>query len=220
MKKDDGGERVEQRVNYQREMEVVLRGLSDMDHTPRLLLHSCCGPCSSYVLEYLSKYFELYVYYYNPNIDPPEEFHMRSEEQQRVIDMTQSVYPIHFIEGDYEKDVFLNMASGMEEEPEGGARCVKCYRLRFTEAAKKADELRCDFFTTTLTISPMKDAQVLNAVGKAVEKGYRAKYLVSDFKKKNGYKRSVELSGQMGLYRQDYCGCRFSMRKEAGNKST
>lgn len=201
-----------QKINYQKEMEKVLDTLDGRGQPPTLLLHSCCGPCSSYVLEYLSSYFEIYLYYYNPNIDPPREFAFRSEEQKKVTEQIAGKYPIHFLEGEYDKDAFLDAVKGLEEEPEGGARCMKCYRLRLMEAGRKADELGCDYFTTTLTISPMKDSQKLNAIGLAVGEQFRSSYLVSDFKKKNGYKRSVELSGELGLYRQDYCGCRFSMR--------
>lgn len=215
-----------QKINYQKEMEKILeRELKNGEEEgrdtkpPTLLLHSCCGPCSSYVLEYMSRYFEIFLYYYNPNIDPPEEFYMRSREQNKVTQQINGKFSIHFIEGEYDKEMFLDIVRGLEEEPEGGARCMKCYRLRLEEAARKADEIGCDYFTTTLTISPMKDSQKLNAIGLAVAEKYKAKYLVSDFKKKNGYKRSVELSGELGLYRQDYCGCRFSMRNNAEKES-
>ena len=187
---------------------------------PRLLLHSCCAPCSSYVLEYLSQYFEVTVFYYNPNIYPESEYTKRVLEQQKLISEMRFKYPVTFIAGNYDSEKFYNMARGLENVKEGGERCFKCYELRLREAAKIAKNGEYDFFTTTLSISPLKNAQKLNEIGMLLAEEYGIEYLLSDFKKKNGYKRSVELSEQYGLYRQDYCGCVFSMkeRKEAENK--
>lgn len=204
------------KVNYQLILDNTIQELSEQGKVPTLLLHSCCGPCSSYVLEYLSKYFRICVFYYNPNIYPPEEFYLRSAEQERFIkefcEKNEGlINPIVFKEGVYDKDRFYEMAKGLEDEPERGARCHKCYKLRLSETAKLAKEEGYDYFTTTLSISPQKDSQVLNAIGKAVSEEYDVKYLYSDFKKRNGYLRSCELSGEYGMYRQNYCGCEFSI---------
>lgn len=198
--------------NYQKELEKIIEELKKEGRVPRLLLHSCCAPCSSYVLEYLSQYFEITVYYYNPNIYPPSEYRKRVEEQQRLIDSMKFVHPVVMEAGAYEPDEFYRTVRGFEKEPEGGERCFRCYELRLQEAAKVAQAGRFDYFTTTLSISPLKDAQKLNEIGEKLAKEYRVSYLPSDFKKKNGYKRSVELSGEYGLYRQDYCGCVYSQR--------
>nr|WP_207723308.1 epoxyqueuosine reductase QueH [Ruminococcus hominis] len=195
--------------------------LKKEEKVPRLLLHSCCAPCSSYVLEYLSQYFEVTVFYYNPNIYPESEYTKRVLEQQKLISEMRFKHPVTFIAGNYDSEKFYNMARGMENVKEGGERCFKCYELRLREAAKIAKNGEYDFFTTTLSISPLKNAQKLNEIGMLLAEEYGIEYLLSDFKKKNGYKRSVELSEQYGLYRQDYCGCVFSMkeRKEAKNKN-
>lgn len=200
-----------QKINYQKELDNILEQLQKEGHTPRLLLHSCCAPCSSYVLEYLSQYFEITVFYYNPNIYPETEYAKRVEEQKQLIRAMDFLHPVSFLEGIYDKERFYEMAKGLETIPEGGARCFKCYRLRLDETAKKACEGGFDYFTTTLSISPLKNAQKLNEIGLAIAEEAGIPYLVSDFKKKNGYKRSVELSEQYHLYRQDYCGCRFSL---------
>nr|WP_276312722.1 epoxyqueuosine reductase QueH [Mediterraneibacter sp. NSJ-151] len=195
--------------------------LKKEEKVPRLLLHSCCAPCSSYVLEYLSQYFEVTVFYYNPNIYPESEYTKRVLEQQKLISEMRFKHPVTFIAGNYDSEKFYNMARGLENVKEGGERCFKCYELRLREAAKIAKNGEYDFFTTTLSISPLKNAQKLNEIGMLLAEEYGIEYLLSDFKKKNGYKRSVELSEQYGLYRQDYCGCVFSMkeRKEAENKN-
>lgn len=200
-----------QKVNYQKELDKVLDGLEREGRVPRLLLHSCCAPCSSYVLEYLSEYFEITVFYYNPNIYPESEYCKRVAEQQMLIGKLKTAHPVSFMEGAYEKERFYQMAAGLEQVAEGGERCFGCYALRLGTAAKKAREGGFDYFTTTLSISPLKNAQKLNEIGIALGKEAGVSYLVSDFKKKNGYKRSVELSKEYGLYRQDYCGCRFSL---------
>ncbi len=203
------------RVNYQLELE---KEIAKIDGTvPTLLLHSCCAPCSSYVLEYLSKYFKITVFYYNPNIYPADEFFKRAEEQKRFISMLNTTHPIRFIQGEFEDDKFYQGVKGLEKEREGGERCFKCYRLRLEKSAEIAKEKGFDYFTTTLSISPHKNAQALNEIGTDVGKQYGVKYLLSDFKKKNGYKRSCELSNEYGMYRQDYCGCVYSKTKGNNN---
>lgn len=200
----------QQKVNYQKELDQTLDRLQKENRVPSLLLHSCCAPCSSYVLEYLSQYFKITVFYYNPNIYPEREYFKRVQEQQYLIGEMNFLHPVSFLEGTYDKDKFYKMAEGMEQFREGGERCFRCYEMRLRETAEKAVEGSFDYFTTTLSISPMKNAQKLNEIGCAVGREFGVEYLTSDFKKKNGYKRSVELSGEYGLYRQDYCGCEFS----------
>ena len=202
-----------QKVNYQKELDSLLKQLESEQRVPSLLIHSCCAPCSSYVLEYLSQYFEITLFYYNPNIYPESEYTKRILEQQKLIQDMKFRHPVSFVAGKYEKERFHAMAEGMENLKEGGARCMKCYELRLSEAARQAAAGGFDFFTTTLSISPMKNAQKLNEIGIRVGKEYGVEYLVSDFKKKNGYKRSIDLSKEYVLYRQDYCGCEFSMRQ-------
>lgn len=198
------------KINYQLKLDEIIVNLPK-DKKPTLLLHSCCGPCSSYVMEYLTKYFKITIFYYNPNISPMLEYQKRVEEQRRLI---REVHPeISFLEGDYVPELFEEMSKGLEEEPEGGARCTKCYYMRMSETAKKAKELGYDYFTTTLSISPYKDSQRLNQIGEKLEQQYGISYLYADFKKRNGYKRSIELSKQYHLYRQEYCGCEFSKRR-------
>lgn len=204
--------------NYQRELEEQIGKLQREGRVPRLLLHSCCAPCSSYVLEYLSQYFEITVFYYNPNIYPPEEYEKRVQEQERFIRELPVSHPISFLGGAYDTERFYEMAKGLEREPEGGARCFGCYRLRLEEAAQAARQGGFDYFTTTLSISPLKNAEKLNQIGEEIGAHYGIPYLNSDFKKKNGYKRSVELSAQYGMYRQDYCGCVYSMQERERQK--
>ena len=198
-------------MNYQKELDKTLEKLTKEERVPKLLLHSCCAPCSSYVLEYLSQYFEITVFYYNPNIYPESEYTKRIWEQQKLIDELPAKHPISFMAGPYDKERFYEMASGLEHVKEGGARCMKCYELRLREAAKIAKNAGFDYFTTTLSISPLKKAERLNEIGQRLGEEYEVEYLLSDFKKINGYKRSIELSKIYGLYRQDYCGCEFSM---------
>ena len=189
-------------------LEKTIKELQKDGKRPSLLLHSCCGPCSSYVMEYLEQHFDITIFYYNPNIAPESEFHFRSEEQERLIkDMG---YGVKYRLGKYDPERFFALAKGHEQEAEGGIRCFKCYRLRLEETAKAAKEGGFDYFTTTLSISPHKNAQVLNALGEELSQLYEVPYLFSDFKKKNGYRRSCELSAEYALYRQDYCGCPFS----------
>ena len=198
--------------NFQKELEKKLQELQQQD-VKHLLLHSCCAPCSSYVLEYLSRFFSVTVFFYNPNISPKEEYEKRVAEIRRLISEMEFLHPVDLVEGAYRPEDFYAMAKGLEDVPEGGERCFKCYRLRMEAAAKLAQEGGYDYFTTTLSISPLKNAQKLNEIGIRLGEEYEVPYLKSDFKKKNGYKRSVELSAQHHLYRQNYCGCVFSKRE-------
>ncbi len=199
--------------NYQRELDRLLAELPDKE-PPRLFLHSCCAPCSSYVLEYLAQYFRITVFYYNPNIAPEEEYRMRAAEQQRLIRSMPLPNPVDFLEGEFRPEVFYSAVRGLEKEPEGGERCRVCFRLRLLETARMAEEAGSDYFATTLTISPLKNARLINEIGEELAGERRVKWLPSDFKKKNGFLRSGELSRAYGLYRQDYCGCAFSRRGE------
>lgn len=208
---------MEPKINYQRRLDALIGSL---DYTPRLLLHSCCAPCSSYCLEYLSQYFLITVLYYNPNISPEEEFRKRAEEQRRLISALPVKNPVSLVVDDYDPNEFFEIAKGLENVPEGGERCFACYRLRLGRAAEYAAAHGFDYFCTTLSISPLKNAAKINEIGEALEaelnerterQGFpRVRFLPSDFKKKGGYLRSVELSREYGLYRQNYCGCVFS----------
>ncbi len=204
--------------NFQKEMEQVISRQKQDGHVPALLLHSCCAPCSSYVLEALSGDFSITVFYYNPNIYPEEEYWKRVEEQKEFIRRLPAVHPISFMEGVYDKENFYQAVKGLEHIPEGGERCFACFRLRLGEAVKRAKEGNFDYVTTTLTISPMKNAGKLNQIGEELCKKEGVCWLPSDFKKKNGYKRSTELSREYGMYRQDYCGCVFSLREREQEK--
>ena len=202
-----------QKQNYQRILDEVIEGLQRENRVPRLLLHSCCAPCSSYVLEYLSRYFDITLFYYNPNIYPETEYSERVQEQKRLIREMDLSRPVRFLEGNYDPQEFYTMAKGHETDGEGGERCFGCYRLRLEAAARAAKEGGYDYFTTTLSISPLKNAAKLNEIGLSLSKDYNVPYLLSDFKKKNGYKRSTELSAQYSLYRQNYCGCVYSLQE-------
>ncbi|WP_349667398.1 epoxyqueuosine reductase QueH [Lacrimispora sp.] len=206
--------------NYQKELDQIIEEIKVLNKVPKLLIHSCCAPCSSYVLEYLSQYFDITVYFYNPNIYPPLEYIRRVEEQDRLIQEMNFVHPVTLQTGAYEPQEFYRIVEGLEKEPEGGIRCFHCYELRLQEAAKIAQAGRFDYFTTTLSISPLKNADKLNEIGEKLGREYRVAYLPSDFKKKNGYKRSVELSKEHDLYRQDYCGCVFSQRERQTKESS
>ena len=195
--------------NFQKELEKKLQELQQQD-VKHLLLHSCCAPCSSYVIEYLSRYFQITVFYYNPNISAEEEYRKRVLEQQRFIKEFPEKYPVDFVEGDYEPRVFFDTVKGYEQCKEGGERCFLCYELRLKKTAQLAAEKGYDYFTTTLTISPLKNSVKLNEIGLRLGEEYGVPYLLSDFKKKEGYKRSIELSKEYGLYRQNYCGCAYS----------
>lgn len=197
-------------MNYQKELDKKIKELESTDRVPSLLIHSCCAPCSSYVLEYLSSYFHITVLYYNPNIYPPEEYSSRAAEQKRLTEQLPGKYPIQFVEGRYLPEEFYAVAKGHELDKEGEERCFACYRLRLEEAAKYAKEAEFDYFTTTLSISPLKNAAKLNEIGAQLAKEYGTAYLFSDFKKKEGYKRSIQLSQEYELYRQNYCGCVYS----------
>lgn len=198
--------------NYQRELDQLIQTLSKGKKIPTLLLHSCCAPCSSYCLEYLSQYFYITIFYYNPNITEQSEYNKRVTEQKRLINELSVTYPIQFLEGEYNPKQFLTLTKGLESLSEGGERCFLCYELRQREAAIIAKENNFDYFTTTLSISPHKDAIKLNEIGERLSNEYGVSYLPSDFKKKNGYKRSIELSKEHNLYRQNYCGCIFSKK--------
>ena len=193
--------------NYQKESDEIIKGLESV---PTLLLHVCCAPCSSYVLEYLSKYFEVTVFFYNPNIEPASEYVLRLSELKRFIKTKPFPNPVHLVEGSYEPEVYREAIRGLEREKEGGKRCEACFRLRLGETAKLAEKGGFDYFTTTLSISPLKDAALLNRIGEEAGAYYGVRHFPSDFKKRDGYRRSVELSKEYGLYRQDYCGCVFS----------
>lgn len=206
-------------TNYQLELDHTIENLQREGKAPTLLLHSCCAPCSSYVIEYLSQYFRITVFYYNPNIYPDEEYVKRVKEQQEFIRRFPTKYPVKFIEGDFEKAAFYEMAKGLEQVKEGGERCFGCYRLRLEKTAQLAVERGFDYFTTTLSISPLKNAAKLNEIGMKLSEVYGVAYLLSDFKKRNGYKRSVEISKEYEMYRQDYCGCVFSMREREVQKN-
>lgn len=202
--------------NYQKLMEKEIENIEKSGKKPKLLVHSCCAPCSSYVLKLLCEIFDITVFYFNPNIFPEEEFLFRSREQQRLIkEMGKS---ISFAEGRYNSDEFFAAVKGLENTGEGGERCRKCFELRLAEAAKYAKENGFDYFTTTLTISPLKNAPLLNEIGEETGEKFGVKYLFSDFKKKNGYKESIALSKEYSLYRQDYCGCVFSKKERENDK--
>ncbi len=203
------------KINYQRKLDEIIRKNNEAGRKPSLLLHVCCAPCSSYVLEYLVPFFSITVYYYNPNITPESEYQKRISELSRLIREAGHEDSISFLEGPYEPSVFFDMARGMEDLPEGGQRCYHCYELRMRKAAQAALDIRADYFTTTLSISPHKNAGWINEIGERLADEYGLAHLPSDFKKRNGYLRSIELSRQYDLYRQNYCGCIFS-KNQAG----
>lgn len=196
------------KTNFQLELDREIKSLNGL--RPRLLLHSCCGPCSSYVLEYLTKYFDVTLFWCNPNIFPEEEFNKRLLNQRRLLSEMETLTPVDIVVEPWNHEDYLGKISGLEGEPEGGARCTECFRIRLERAARLAAGARFDYFCTTLTVSPHKDAERLNAIGQELGEKYGVKFLPSDFKKREGYKRSIELSARYDLYRQDYCGCEFS----------
>lgn len=198
------------KINYQKELDKIIDKIQCESIKPTLLLHSCCAPCSSYVLEYLSPYFDITVFFYNPNIYPDTEFKKRLEEQTRLITHFKGV---NIINNGYDHSEFLNCAKNLEGEKEGGNRCFSCFKLRLEKTAKLANKMGFDYFTTTLSISPLKNCEKLNEIGFSLSKEYNVKYLPADFKKRNGFKRSIELSEQFKLYRQNFCGCEFSNAK-------
>ena len=219
--------------NYQKELDKTIENIgAGKKSAPTLFLHSCCAPCSSYVLEYLRKYFRITVFYYNPNISMEEEYRKRVSEQKRLIaayneevseknvhNGKKPGYFIEVIEGDYEPECFYEIARGLEQCPEGGERCFACYELRLRETAKRAQARNYDYFATTLSISPLKNAVKLNEIGERLATEYGIKWLPSDFKKKGGYQRSIELSKEYDLYRQDYCGCVYSKEERERQRS-
>lgn len=200
---------MKEKVNYDKEMTNII---SKLESPKKVLLHSCCAPCSSACIEKLTPYFDITILYYNPNIEPYEEYLKRKNEEIKFISKYPRVNKLDIIDCDYDNAKFLEIAKGLEEEPERGKRCLKCYNLRMEYTAKKAKELGYDYFATTLTLSPLKDSQVLNNLGYALSKKHDISYLPSDFKKRNGYKRSIELSKEYNLYRQNFCGCKYSKK--------
>lgn len=204
--------------NYAKELEQLIQKLQQEGKVPRLLLHACCAPCSSAVLEYLSQYFAITLLYYNPNIAPLEEYQKREAELRRLVSQMKFTHPVELLPCQYDGQAFVQAARGLEGEPEGGKRCEACFRLRLRYAAQEAARLRFDYYTTTLSISPMKNAPLLNQLGEEIGREFGVAHLPSDFKKKDGYKRSVQLSKEYDLYRQDYCGCAFSKAQRQREK--
>ena len=198
--------------NYDKLLSDLIVKNSELNIVPSVLLHSCCAPCSSYVIEYLSNYFNITILYYNPNISPYDEYLKRKNEQIKLIDNMNTKYKVNIIDCDYDNDLYEEAIKGFEMEPERGSRCSICFKLRLDKTAREASEGNYDYFATTLTLSPYKNAKLINEIGFELENKYNIKYLGSDFKKRNGYKRSIELSFEYDLYRQDYCGCVYSKR--------
>ena len=201
------------KINYQKKLDEIIENERG-SIAPSLLLHSCCAPCSSYCIEYLSQYFRITVLYYNPNISPREEYEKRKAEQIRLIESLPVKNPVTLLDCDYEAKRFEEIAKGYEDCREGGARCFRCYELRMRKAAQLAKKKGFDYFCTTLSISPLKNAEKINEIGVKLSEEYGVRWLYSDFKKREGYKRSIELSKEYGLYRQDFCGCVYSKRKD------
>ena len=193
------------KINYQKKLEELIKGLNDK---PTLLLHSCCGPCSTEVIDFLKDYFEITVLYYNPNIEPLEEYNHRKEEQIRFLNEYKEA-KIHFLDCEYDNNSFKKMAKGLENIPEGGARCNKCFYLRMKKTALVAKEKNFEYFGTTLTVSPHKNSKIINEIGEKISQEENIKYIYGDFKKNDGYKKSIEMSKTYNLYRQDYCGCLY-----------
>ncbi len=198
--------------NYQKELDALIEKNKADGIVPKLMLHACCACCLSYVLEYLSPYFDIYVLYFNPNITQADEYEYRFSEVKRLISQMPLSRKATIVECDYTPAEYLNAVKGLEQEPERGLRCSVCFDMRLKETAKIAEQYGCDYFATTLTISPLKNSYIINSIGESISENVKAQYLCSDFKKKNGYKRSIELSSQYNLYRQNYCGCVFSKR--------
>ena len=194
--------------------KLELDELSKIKEPKKLLLHSCCAPCSSHVITYLTKFFDITIFYYNPNISPKEEYDKRKEEQIRLINELQTENKLDIIDCDYDNDLYEKSIKGLESCPERGDRCTVCFKLRLDKTAKIAKELNYDYFCSTLSVSPYKNSKLINEIGKEMEEKYNIKWLYSDFKKEDGYKKSIELSKKYNLYRQDYCGCKYSIRKK------
>ncbi len=208
------------KINYQKQLDKLIEFFEEEGIRPKLLVHSCCAPCSSYVMEYLSKHFDMTMFFCNPNMDSEEEYFKRAFELKRLINETGKQGVIKAVIAGYDPEEFQKAALGHEDDPEGGERCRRCYRLRLKKTAEYMCEINSknpkegfDYFATTLTLSPLKNAEVLNNIAKEISESFGIKCLETDFKKRGGYQRSIELSKEYGLYRQDYCGCKFS--KEA-----
>ena len=199
-------------VSYSNLLNKELEKIETSKNKYRILLHSCCAPCSSYVISYLTKYFDITILYYNPNISPIDEYLKRKEEQIRLINEIDSVNKIDIIDCDYDNDKYEELIKGLEMEPERGKRCSVCFNFRLDKSASIASSNNYDYFGTTLTVSPYKNCKVINEIGLALQDKYNVKFLVSDFKKNDGYKKSIELSKKYNLYRQNYCGCKYSIR--------
>jgi len=201
-----------EKINYARLMDAELDAAAKLPEPPRLLLHCCCAPCSGAVVERLTRHFLITALFYNPNIWPKAEFSRRNAELRRLLGLEDFVSGVELLTPEYDHAAFTDAVLGLEGEREGGARCARCFRLRLEEAACAARELGFPYFTTTLSVSPHKDAETINAIGGELGKKYGVKYLFADFKKRDGYKRSLELCRTFDVYRQDYCGCEFSKR--------
>ena len=204
--------------NYQKKLEKLINDINEKNITPTLLLHSCCAPCSSYVIEYLSPYFNITILYYNPNISPIEEYEKRKQEQIKLIKELPTKNKVNILDCDYDNDLYEKTIKGLEKEPERGSRCTKCFLLRLEKTAITAKKNNFVYFGTTLTVSPYKNSKLLNEIGLSLQEKYNIKYLYSDFKKNNGYKRSIELSKEYNLYRQNYCGCIYSRINSQSSK--
>ena len=196
--------------NFDKLLAEIIDKHVSLGEVPRIMLHSCCAPCSSYVIEYLSQYFYLTIFYYNPNISPKEEYLKRKQEQIRLINTIKTKYSVDIVDCDYDNDLYESAIKGLENEPERGRRCEVCFKLRLEKTAMMAKDMGYDYFATTLTVSPYKNCLMINEIGLAISNKLDIKFLVSDFKKRNGYKRSIELSHDYNLYRQHYCGCKYS----------
>ena len=205
-------------MNYNKLMEEEIIKLQNDGVVPKLLLHSCCAPCSSHVISLLTPYFDITVLYYNPNIEPFSEYEKRKEEEIRFINEYPNINKLDYLDCDYDNIKYHEIVKGLEEEPEGGNRCFKCFNMRLEYTAKLAKNKDFDYFATTLTVSPLKNTKVLNEIGKELEEKYKIKYLYSDFKKKDGYKHSIQISQEYKLYRQDYCGCIYSKMEKKKKK--
>lgn len=203
-------------MNYHKICKEIL---TNLNYTPKILLHSCCAPCSSQVITLLTEYFDITILYYNPNIYPKDEYIKRKEEQIKLINEIENKNKIDIIDCDYENNIYENTIKGLENEPEGGKRCQQCFILRLEKTAQIAKKLNYNYFSTTLTVSPHKNSTIINNIGYELEKKYNIKWLPSDYKKEEGYKKSIELSKKYNLYRQDYCGCKYSVRKETQEKN-
>lgn len=206
-------------MNYNKIMEEELNKIKESGNIPSILLHSCCAPCSSHVIDTLTPYFNITILYYNPNIEPYEEYQKRKDEEIKFINEYPNINKLTILDCDHENEIFHQTIKGLEKEKEGGARCIKCYYLRLEKTALLAKENSFDYFATTLTVSPLKNSRKLNEIGQHLSTKYNIKYLFSDFKKKEGYKHSIELAKKYNLYRQDYCGCIYSKEEREIKKA-